>query len=127
MWLRTVPMAMQGGVLGVRRTLEGAALPVAALMAGPLVEIVFDPLVSGNNRVAAFFVSIVGTGRGIALMYVVLGALTALVTGVGLVRAVQVVASSGAAPSNQAGQKDHDTGGVELLADSLPTEAGRRG
>ncbi len=47
MWLRTVPVSMQGGVLGLRRALEGAALPVAALVAGPLVELVFDPLAAG--------------------------------------------------------------------------------
>jgi hypothetical protein len=87
MWLRAVPVFMQGGVLGVRRALEGAAVPIAALLAGPLVELLFDPLLAGDGRFAIVARSIVGAGGGLALMYIALGTLTALVSGIALIRA----------------------------------------
>jgi MFS family permease len=90
MWLRAVPVSMQGGVLGVRRALEGAAVPIAALLAGPLVEVLFDPLLAGDGRFAIVARGIVGAGGGLALMYVALGTLTALVSGIALIRAGRV-------------------------------------
>ena len=82
MWLRAVPVSMQGGVLGLRRALEGVALPFAALVAGPLVEFVFDPMVGGDGRLAGALTSVFGTGQGsgLALMYATLGVLTVLVS-----------------------------------------------
>jgi len=87
MWLRAVPVAMQGCVLGVRRALEGAAIPIAALVAGPLVELVFDQLLAGHGRFAMVGRSMVGPNGGLALMYVTLGTLTALVSAIALARA----------------------------------------
>jgi DHA3 family macrolide efflux protein-like MFS transporter len=97
MWLRAVPVAMQGGVLGIRRALEGGALPIAALVAGPLVELIFDPLLVGDGRITRILGSVVGDGRGIAVMYVALGALTAVVSGVALVLAPRFAAVGTAA------------------------------
>lgn len=81
-WLRTVPVAMQGSVLGLRRAIEGGALPLAALLAGPLVEQVFDPLLAGDGPLASALAGLVdaGPGAGIALMYVALGGVTVLVS-----------------------------------------------
>jgi hypothetical protein len=92
MWLRVVPVAMQGSVLGLRRAMESAALPLAALVAGPLVELVFDPL-AGDANLAGLLGGLfgVGRGRGLALMYATLGALTVVVSAAALVRTRPVV------------------------------------
>jgi DHA3 family macrolide efflux protein-like MFS transporter len=82
LWLRTVPMAIQGSVQGVRRAVEGVSMPLAALVAGPLVELVFDPMVAGDGDIAKLAGSVIGnvSGAGLALMYASLGVLTVLVT-----------------------------------------------
>jgi DHA3 family macrolide efflux protein-like MFS transporter len=87
-WLRTVPAPMQGSVLGLRRATEGGALPLAALIAGPLVEQVFDPLLARGGRIAGTLADLVeaGPGRGIALMYVALGVVTVLASLIALAR-----------------------------------------
>jgi MFS transporter, DHA3 family, macrolide efflux protein len=89
MWLRAVPVAMQGSVLGLRRAMEGAALPVAALVAGPLVDGIFEPLLTAHGPLGSALAGVLGAGpgRGIALMYVALGLLTILVSAVALSRA----------------------------------------
>jgi hypothetical protein len=76
LWLRSVPVAVQGSVLGFRRAVEGAALPVAALVAGPLVAVVFEPLATATPALAALVGA--GAGRGISLMYAALGVSTVL-------------------------------------------------
>jgi MFS family permease len=81
-WLRTVPAAMQGSVLGLRRAIEGGAIPLAALLAGPLVEHVFEPLVTGGGALAGLVEA--GPGRAIALMYVALGAITVIASALAL-------------------------------------------
>lgn len=87
MWLRFVPASMQGSVLGLRRAMESAALPLAALVAGPIVELVFDPLTGDGHLVGVLGGAFgVGRGRGLALMYATLGALTVLVSAVTLAR-----------------------------------------
>ncbi len=93
MWLRAVPVAMQGSVLGLRRAMEGAALPLAALVAGPLVDGIFEPLLAADGRFAGALAGLLGggPGRGIALMYVALGLLTVLVSALALARAGRLV------------------------------------
>jgi hypothetical protein len=97
MWLRVVPVAVQGSVLGLRRAIESAALPLAALVAGPLAENVFHPL-AGNGHVGVLG-GVFGAGpvRGLALMYAALGALTVVVSAVALVRSRPVAAMHTAA------------------------------
>jgi DHA3 family macrolide efflux protein-like MFS transporter len=93
MWLRVVPVAMQGSVLGLRRAIESAALPLAALIAGPLVELVFDPLAGDGHPIGVLGGAFgVGRGRGLALMYATLGAVTVLVSAVALIRTRPVAA-----------------------------------
>jgi hypothetical protein len=88
MWLRAVPAHMQGSVLGVRRALEGFSVPIAALIAGPLVESVFNPLIFGEGQTARLLASVFGTGPGcgLALMYATLGVLAMLVSAIALTR-----------------------------------------
>ncbi len=86
MWLRAVPVSRQGGVLGLRRAVEGVALPIAAIVAGPLVELVFDPLAGGGLVGILDGAFGTGRGRGLALMYATLGLLTVLVSAIMLAR-----------------------------------------
>lgn len=81
MWLRVVPAGRQGAVLGLRRLVESAALPIAALVAGPLAERVFQPWQAGGGAVVEWLASTgKGDGYGVAFMYSFLGLLTLVVS-----------------------------------------------
>lgn len=81
-WQRKVPARMQGSVLSVRRVLVQATLPLAYLVAGPLADRVFEPLMADGGGLSASLGSLlgVGPGRGVALMLVLLAVLTVSVT-----------------------------------------------
>ncbi|WP_375773665.1 MFS transporter [Archangium gephyra] len=74
-WQSKVPPGLQGRVFSVRRMLGLAANPLAALLCGPLSDYVFEPLLvpGGALEHSVGRVLGVGTGRGIALLFVVLG------------------------------------------------------
>lgn len=76
-WQSKVPPAIQGRVFATRRMLALVAPPIAALLAGPLTDKVFDPWMAPDGALANTFGQVLGTGpgRGIALLYVVLGLL----------------------------------------------------
>jgi len=79
-WQRTVPIEMQGRVFATRAAIAMAAAPLASLAAGPLADGLFEPLMSGEGMIGAslgpWFGS--GPGRGIALIFVLTGALSAI-------------------------------------------------
>ncbi|HEV7587651.1 MAG TPA: MFS transporter [Longimicrobium sp.] len=79
-WMSKTPQALLGRVFAVRRMVAGSMMPLAVLMAGPLAERVFEPLlVPGGALAASVGAGIgVGKGRGIALMFVLIGGLMAL-------------------------------------------------
>jgi len=81
-WQRKVPARMQGSVLSVRRVLVQTTLPLAYLVAGPLADRVFEPLMADGGGLSASLGSLlgVGPGRGVALMLVLLAVLTVSVT-----------------------------------------------
>lgn len=72
---RTVPRQLLGRVLGLRRTLATAALPVAQVGAGPLVDRVFEPWLQAGGALAPTLGRVVGTGvgRGAAAVFVLAG------------------------------------------------------
>lgn len=74
-WQSKVPPALQGRVFSVRRMLGLAAPPLAALLSGPLSDYVFEPLLvpGGALEHSVGRVLGIGTGRGIALLFVVMG------------------------------------------------------
>ncbi|RKG71253.1 MFS transporter [Corallococcus sp. CA054B] len=76
-WQTKVPPAIQGRVFATRRMLALAAPPLAALLAGPLADRVFDPWMARDGLLADSVGRLLGTGpgRGIALLYVILGLL----------------------------------------------------
>ncbi|MFN6560843.1 MAG: MFS transporter [Nostoc sp. ChiSLP01] len=68
---------VQGRVFGLISTMSSACQPFAYLLAGPLVDLIFEPLLATNGFLAnnVGMVIGVGRGRGIGLLLVVLGLL----------------------------------------------------
>jgi hypothetical protein len=79
-WQRKVAPDVQGRVFAVRRMIAWSTLPLAYLSAGPLADRVFGPLLLPGGALAdsAGRILGVGPGRGIGLMFVVMGALVSL-------------------------------------------------
>jgi MFS family permease len=74
-WQRRVPADSQGRVFAVRRMLGQVSVPFAILIAGPLIDYVFKPLLTKHGVLASSLGPIIGTGpgRGIGLMFILLG------------------------------------------------------
>lgn len=79
-----VPPTMQGRVFAVQGMISRSSLPLAYLLAGPLAEHIFEPLMAVNGRLAPSVGRVIGTGpgRGIALLFIVLGLLYVMLTAV---------------------------------------------
>ncbi len=75
LWQIKVPPEIQGRTFSVRRMLAQFAIPVAYLAAGPLADRVFEPLLAPGGGLAESVGSVIGTGpgRGIGLMFIVMG------------------------------------------------------
>jgi DHA3 family macrolide efflux protein-like MFS transporter len=78
-WQTRVPHHMQGRIAAVRGTISNAAVPLALVIAGPLADYVFKPLLAVGGRLdgtlAADLLG-VGSDRGIGLLIVVMGLLS---------------------------------------------------
>jgi DHA3 family macrolide efflux protein-like MFS transporter len=83
-WQAKVPPEMQGRVFSVRALISQSMMPLAFLIAGPLADYVFEPLMRDGGVLAKTFIgSLLGTGpgRGIGLMFVISGLLAISVSG----------------------------------------------
>jgi DHA3 family macrolide efflux protein-like MFS transporter len=80
-WQSKVPLDLQGRVFAVRRMIAWSTLPLAYLIAGPLADRVFEPLLAEGGPLAASVGAWIGVGkgRGIALLFFVLGLFVLLV------------------------------------------------
>lgn len=79
LWQTRVPHHMQGRISSVRNTVASAATPLALIIAGPLADRVFRPmLVAGGSLDGTLVARVLGTGpdRGIGLLFVVMGVLS---------------------------------------------------
>lgn len=78
-WQVKVPPDLQGRVFSVRRTIAWSATPIAFVVAGPLADRVFKPLLAEGGALVPSLGGMlgVGPGRGIGLQIIVLGLLTA--------------------------------------------------
>ncbi|MCU0521930.1 MAG: MFS transporter [Anaerolineae bacterium] len=76
-WQTKVAHAVQGRVFAIRRVLAFSAMPLAYAVAGPLAERVFEPAMAEGGALASSLGPIIGTGpgHGIALIFVLAGAL----------------------------------------------------
>ncbi|WP_293017300.1 MULTISPECIES: hypothetical protein [unclassified Moorena] len=81
-WQQKVPPELQGRVFALRRMVARSCIPLAALIAGPLDELVFEPLMAVNGQLANSLGKIIGTGtgRGIDLIFIVVGILIVMIT-----------------------------------------------
>jgi DHA3 family multidrug efflux protein-like MFS transporter len=78
---KVVPHERQGRVFGFAHSVEQAASPVTALLIGPLAQFIFIPFMTtgrGVDLIGNWFG--VGTGRGIALVFIASGMLGLSVT-----------------------------------------------
>lgn len=76
-WQSKVPAQLQGRVFATRDMLAISATPLAYLVAGPLADYLFEPWLRVNGPLAAtvgLWIG-VGPGRGIALLFLILGVL----------------------------------------------------
>lgn len=79
-----VDPAVLGRVLAVVRVLSTAAMPIAYLLIGPITDGVAEPLMAEGGALAGSVGAVIGTGdgRGIALVFLVVGALMLVLTAV---------------------------------------------
>ncbi|HSS77801.1 MAG TPA: MFS transporter [Thermoanaerobaculia bacterium] len=80
-----VDSAVQGRVFAVSGMIAAGTMPLAALLAGPLADKVFGPLLLPGGKLADTFVGRllgVAPGRGVGLMFICLGILSLLAVGI---------------------------------------------
>ena len=79
-WQSKVAPDMQGRVFAIRSAVAMLAMPFSYVLAGPLADKVFEPLLAVEGPLAGNIGQIIGVGqgRGIGLMFIVAGILTAL-------------------------------------------------
>jgi MFS transporter, DHA3 family, multidrug efflux protein len=79
---KVVPFERQGRVFGFAQSLEWAATPLTALMIGPIAQYIFIPFMSeggaGAELIGSWFG--VGTGRGLALVFIMAGIVGLIIT-----------------------------------------------
>lgn len=82
LWQRKVSNHLLGRVLALRRGISGLSYPAAYIMAGPLVDHLFEPFLQGTSGMAGHVADLIGrgAGRGAALLVIIMGLLTVLVT-----------------------------------------------
>lgn len=72
--------AVQGRVFAIRSLVSRSMMPLAFLLAGPLADYVFEPMMLPGGALASSILGRlfgVGAGRGIALIYIISGVLLA--------------------------------------------------
>lgn len=78
LWYKRVPQQLLGRVLGSMQTITFVAIPFTALVAGPLADHVFEPLMRPGGALAGSVGEVlgVGPGRGMGLLLVLAGLLS---------------------------------------------------
>ncbi len=74
-WQRKVALDVQGRVFSVRRMIAWSTTPIAFAIAGPLADKVFKPLLLEGGPLASSVGQVIGVGpgRGVGLMFIILG------------------------------------------------------
>jgi len=80
LWQTKVEEAMQGRVFAIQSAITVAVRPITLLLAGPLADHIFEPIMQPDGLLAASVGQIVGVGpgRGLGLFIVILGLLSAI-------------------------------------------------
>jgi len=86
-WQSKVAHDVQGRVFAIRRMIAFSIEPIAVILAGPLAEKVFEPLMMPGGSMVDLFGGLIGVGqgRGIGLMFVLSGVIYILVSSVILI------------------------------------------
>ncbi len=81
-WQKKVPQEVQGRVFATKQMIATSSQPLAYLLAGPLADRLFEPLMAKNGSLASSIGQIIGVGpgRGIGLLFTILGILIVLLT-----------------------------------------------
>ena len=81
-WQAKVEPKLQGRVFAMRQMISKSSRPLAYLLAGPLADRIFEPLLTPQGALAGSLGQILGTGpgRGIACLFLVMGFLKILVS-----------------------------------------------
>jgi len=87
-WQSKVPPELQGRVMATRRMISAASVPLAFIVTGVLADRVFEPLLAVDGPLAHSVGRIlgVGPGRGVGLMFIVLGATVLAAAAIGFRR-----------------------------------------
>lgn len=74
-WMRKTPADMQGRVFAAWGTMGQVTMLLAYVAAGPIADEVFEPLLAAGGGLAASVGQVIGVGpgRGIGLLYIVIG------------------------------------------------------
>jgi len=84
-WQTKVPAEVQGRAFAMRRLVAWSTLPMAYVVAGPLADRILEPWMAAQGPLARVAGGLFGTGpgRGIAVLFIVLGLLTVLAVAAG--------------------------------------------
>jgi MFS transporter, DHA3 family, macrolide efflux protein len=79
-WMSKTPPDVQGRVFAVRRMIAWSTMPLSYLIAGPLADRIFEPLMAQGGLLASSIGQIIGVGpgRGVGLIYILLSTLVLL-------------------------------------------------
>lgn len=78
-----VPLDLQGRVYAMRSMISRSMMPIAFLTAGPLADLVFEPMMREGGALANTFLAQVvgvGPGRGIGLIFIIAGLGTIIIS-----------------------------------------------
>lgn len=83
LWQTKIAREMQGRIFATQSAITASVRPLALLLAGPLADQVFEPLMKPGGVLASSLGQLfdVGPGRGIGLMITILGVLSAAAAG----------------------------------------------
>ncbi len=87
LWQSKVAVDVQGRVFAVRRMFAWIAMPLAYILAGPLADYVFNPLLVEGGPLEDSIGKVIGVGpgRGSGFLFVWLGCLTILISFLGYI------------------------------------------
>jgi MFS family permease len=87
-WQSKVEHQLQGRVFAAQQMLMRAASPLAYLLAGPAADRLFEPLLATDGRLSGSVGRLVGTGpgRGIGLLFLIMGVIKLSVVLLGYLR-----------------------------------------
>jgi DHA3 family macrolide efflux protein-like MFS transporter len=85
-WQAKIPQEMQGRVFAVRQWVTRSMMPLAYLLAGPLADRVFEPLMRTPHGLSGLLGPVVGfgPGRGMGLLFSLMGLLVIIAAAIGM-------------------------------------------